>query len=1495
MTTLSSAPLCLTTLQGGRLALADGQAVESARRNRLAGRSDLLEAATGIVKEIADECASDASNLHHRGEEVFRFFAKLAAYSYREVRIRESLSLQDSPGIYLFRRFREYFEFSLDRSSRQYSSKRRTNDIYTELYRLERQPEHTRHLDQRKRASDAEVAALLSEVGKFADRRRPRHESTANGMDLLALLLQHAKENSADHGLHVSLNSYVKAELAKWNELLAPPGNYYSAYPYCFLTSLGVDAAALVVVTPPDAFAFDEKVKNENKLPPVQLIIFHGEDLSQIDPASQQHVSRVLENAIGRMSNAVHAERAKHDLRVKVREDSRITQHWHVQGIKELTTQPYRGGGEQAGMISAAEHIREFLCAKVPENRSSEVYPFDRAIVFGGANYNAAHDSNDDLELWVLECGVMSKRPEDRGRFVTAMGRDGGADLSQYDMTSKQIRYTTKFVVPHGETVMRLADDTTKESLREGLSLEDEQRLVVMRPEHRDTLKRVINRAADEWAITPTRINANLASMFSRHVVPRGEANRRDVLQHLCMPSFRDYDQEGLCFLTDFSVSLEEVPYLRAILQGYFCYLDDEDAPLQRDRRRRRMYQDKGEMPKVRDYLNDEKRFFLTLISFDPQQHIENHGYLPQSEDYTILLIADRELEINELQRKKSEENLREIFRVIISHNLNQRRAEKEAIADHKDVLESLIHGMIHRVRHDLPPNKRKEVDLTKRNVAQLFEDYDEKELLCFRSPGKAAARVLGAFSTGYATDVEAWKCPPDDAQLESLWQTACDQYLAGRDDLSLAKVVCRWQPDILPPFSVRTHPAIFDEASRVLLNNAIEHAAIYHLECSTFRLTTESVDAIVRNAVDQMVIPLREDSSDGALEPLKHEWTEKLRHHLRSFVGKSVQGLEAFWDAIAKSHDSAPLTLLSRCKPIVLRHSLIPDSAPAGEVRLSCAVLPAAGGSTDLFEVSISNSSLPILEDRLQELNNADPKPVGEDGSKASSTGVGLCLIRKQLMKYFREWADIRIHNGSDDVVVTQFVHPALIGPDVESMLAQGRPLRAHPTKRRPTESHPNHVLKGYVLYVEDNETCQMETKQKLAGLTTAIQTGLFVTDNRYDALARMKEGMPSLVLLDLTVQHNAADKTASQDHGVAILEHLFKSDGERPPVLIISGMLREESQTAIERAEAAVGDADGAGPSGYTLRPQDLPSDGVFRPGDIYILPWKNLAKPEAAPAVAAVAKFLESAARKHDVISTDGAAARSSAQAPWVRIATGSMPFERREFAAEGFDEALRAYRTRNLSHTAIKNEAFVAYAPPTDADELFPILSRWMEHTLATMYEDDNDIKSVAWNDSFRNIVLWIQMPEDLRASLPIGFRYWALPYNILMTMREPSAELVWDWVHTPQGARGVVSKIRHDWNPPNNVDAGTTGRLLEKIVNTQSALVGDGWNDFKIYLKNDVTLARERALAASSPDASQVKQNVLELSRLFEGLAHVTPEAAEEFVGRLDRFRCLFLE
>jgi hypothetical protein len=1257
----------------------------------------LDKAILSFIRDFTEKCVNNKDNLHITGEEVCLFLQKLYKKARKEWGKKEKIYYRTLSDLEIFCQIEYYYRFHIqDRKYRSFrvafekSVTTNTDDI--PYGKLEELIDYGNDIKTSKQEANAfslysTLFKHIYQVEETSKKDNPHH--TFNRVENK---IENKTEEEYWKSGYAELNDYHKSELLTWHRLLREDNKYnYSVYPYCKFEKLDDQERLILLITTKLVQNYmDSKVKPVDKIEPIHMLVFKFRELYNIPQERLREIEFKLQYVIGYLSYAVFAGRTNENLKSISTEASKVSRFWYSTGIEKLFEENEEGSSK--GMDFSRKFIEEILCANVEGLTGLEVFPFDRAFIFSGSNYRAItfdpatnSRARSPMRLQILETALKSRRPQDNSRFLSTMERIEKQENGQTEQPDSEIYFdiTQKRIVYHSDCLIEADTDgwifrivDSDEPISEKLDKKIDQL-----KEFNEKIKEDLNLGEKG------KIDAVINSLFAAF-----QEESEDELQKFCQPTFRYYDEDGLCFLTDFAVRDDDIKSLKAI-QDTYC-----KAFFKKEKKEwEKIWDDnKANIPDIDEFMKflQRKEAKVVLVSFDPRQNLynmdmEGNRYLEDTDAFTILLVSDEDIVKNNYALATEVENLKQIFHMIIRRKLREAVMKKEVLRGQKKLFTTMMPSIMHQIKHLITDADHKnEVEGMMNKFKKIFEHEDFTPVYRDMNSNKD---IYEYFLAPFI--IEQLKEPPytgeqgSPGEFQNKITAACRKYLeenidrhGGSITVKPEKLECVINRKYFPKFQLRTKDEFAADAARTLLNNAVEHAALH--------------------------------------------------------AGKT--GI----------------------KP---------------EIIISFNLSPIPGNQDYQFELSIINNAFQLAQERLEILNAADPKETKKDAFKKSSTGLGLYIARTQLQKSIGKGADIKISNVGDHYVEASLILPANL------------------VKKKPEESDtpiPASVdTLDYVLYVEDDPKYWEDSKKLLIN-TLGSEDKLFFCDNKKEAITKINSASPLLVLLDMKFYRVPDDKETPTEYCTDVIKRLAQI-GYHPPVVILSNYSNQDFEHRKDDFRSW----------GYKFEIQDFEKEPHIKEKTI-IFPQKsikNLAKEEGKYLIKAVENWLER--KMEDSIAIEKRKMPAKGDIP-----PSAFDYTEVDFNADDFNEKLAAYRTRNIS-PGIPDEIFVAKANVSDERYFYETIFNWFsQRGLKSFYPDEQ-------YERFRTLLLNIRVPEPLPGFVDLKIRYWCLPYNILVTSQNIPIDsiLAWKWKHTPHGARGTLSNLRHDLK--NKI----TGEQLDEFI------------------------------------------------------------------------------
>jgi len=801
-----------------------------------------------ILHELLEDCQQNEGTPQVITKAIRCFITDI----YKKISELKTKDYTHSPELLLFSNLQEYFTFNIFfDNDRRYCSKRENfKGLQKEEFESEQKtlPQRFKH-----------IIELLND---------PSYQpGTKPNYDIISILCAHLYRNiNQNLNEPIPVNQYDESDILTWNRQLKLKDDNiyeYANYPFCdYLRLNDNETIIMVIVTKLNNIFIDKKVKEFDQLEAAHLLIFKSPDFYTISENKLNFV-KLMKHCLAYLTYANLISNAEAVLNITAGEQQAVTRYWFYEGIEKLFAhEKILSGMDLARMI-----VENLLCANIKELRKLEIYPFDRVFIFPGSNFRAVkkNDSSGEyeLEFYAMEAGIKSKRPQDNGRFLTSLERlENTSDIpvhpnlgQEFNLTHKKITISSYYKIdktgnfkgtgtPSGETSeLKIEYQSKDEDVRE----KELDFIGTLVEELRNFRWERITKSSDKQ-------NCIIASLYTglyRNEIikdlrkDKSYENKsvKDIssivdgkLQEICQQTYNFYTSYGLCFIDDFAGKFDDLQILDTITIPYFKTLEQENCE-----KWEALWKDVPEnIPDIDKFTQWKKKVQrkIALISYDPSQDTENmdqkgNRYLdPNKYGFTILLIQDEVQRKNNYQILAESENLLQLFTMITGRLIQLEKLKKETIREQKSFFKTLMPSVMHRVKNYVPEQKQKdEIENMMKDISKLFVDED----FTFEIERIVNAEQLYKYFMSNFIE-EQLNIKVSDFTYKSvsvLMDEACKKYMERKISelkLNISAKTLKVYVGIDPPdnFHIKTHKNFVHEAIKIILNNALEHTAIY-------------------------------------------------------------------------------------------------------------------------------------------------------------------------------------------------------------------------------------------------------------------------------------------------------------------------------------------------------------------------------------------------------------------------------------------------------------------------------------------------------------------------------------------------------------------------------------------------------------------------------------------------------------------------------------------
>ena len=1356
-------------------------------------------------KDLQKGYETDTSNFIHLIEDVFKNelfewsednyiknvfgddVEQLIRHIYK-VSMETAGSVQNDKVIRLFARLKDYYRFFIDESNIAYSSKFVQFDNKKEMF-VNYDPYFSEILTN-----------CLEELNKHSYDFSPEklfhilllhlHERSCNFMPQLKLKYQDTSRNDISENdkrrYNVVLNEYLKSELRTWNvKLLESYNNFhFGLYPYCKFVRINSQYIVLLIVSYLDRKYINEKIEEIDIIEPIHMLIFE-DDESLFQENFIRNLEFTFKHIIANINYGQLGYVTNNSLKILVEESQETSRYWYTEGINQIFNElKLQRTEEHKGMLLAQTAIEKLLCSDLNSLISTEAFPFNRIYIFPDSNFKAGklnrdldfHPgiSNDKimLDMLVFEAGFKSNRPQDNERYLSNMERLDKND-GKNDIGKD----------PEMPDLERYFDITDKKIIyRSNFKIDKQGHLYSGK------------------LLTEGKVNAS-------------ELTSINFFDELHKEPDPDESKENFNILKDFDLS--KIPIndqnrekIQAVLATLFVGLyGDEDG-----------------------------------FDYDDRSSNCQSTYSLYNED-GLCFIADPSVKLGEvpLLNKIQEGYFDEFFKY------NGDRWE-----------------IIWKDNKTNRPNKDK--------FLEWLGGVESKVNIISFDPNQSVSNLNEQDGTRYITDVgftivfvsdndlkkNIYNNKTESLDLKQTFTMIIRRLLQEeKNKMNAIKETNELYMTLLPSLMHSAKGYIKDERERTRIDDMVK--VIYRLlESENIQLDLLNIDSIngLYNAFFTKLITENLDIEIPATEKITHSWISgELKKSAQEYIEqlndqdknklKTNEPFEFYFNYNFIPSIQIPVTLsfLEEAMKVIFNNAVQHTRLYA--IKNNCAPLLIV--STNLsyhsndsnrgfIEISFINRSESIPPDRLEELNNPNPRRVDKDKRKDNSTGLGLFISRKQLKSTSGEGANIIIKNVDHDLVEAKLILPVTLRKRHENGLSETIEMDNR-------EKISNNIK---LLYVEDEPKLKDTSERWLKQILGEDFKQVCTSTNYLDASIIVKNNDLKLVMMDFNILEKADSSSASNKFGIKLLK-LIKKHIPSTPVMILSGSSVREIIKLMQDDRIA---------TSHVVEVNTKTKNFSLVKGMIYKTLIKDLSHPGS--------EFLTQPIKSLFVEQPDETAnSFHNLKKPSTQVNISLTDFA-------GFQVSYDKYYERWKAKSKI-DEVLVLHSYAPTINDLFSQIKNWLsiedQKNLFSIDEDDEDRLKVFRNDYIRTLIHWITVSDDLYASLSIRLKYWALSLNIWITKSDtPDEKGISLWPATPFGIKGPLSKLRHDLK--NKITGKEINQLLKDIEAAELQLL---FSSEKLFFELEDIIKKDIHEAIQLLDA-EPKGNVAAINERLHLLA-----------------------
>jgi hypothetical protein len=950
--------------------------------------------------------------------------------------------------------------------------------------------------------SFAELAAiLLDHIHEHQQKQSELKNCSLNELEL--------DKNDSYSRVHSARRSALRNWEGRLNQLhqtkydLREVEKGFYSYPYVAAETPDGVYMLVLFVSPIDENFVNKKVPLNNRAPEITLAIFdvsnslYPDAIKEIIPLLKQSFARVLFTNMLKETDQALKESFKEQASI-LREWARIASD----GVTALLDEDQLKGQFNAFAFCESV-IKRVLCGSIPGNEESEIYPFNRAILFKEAGTSSVID-NQPMEVHILEASMLSNNPADRSRYLTARERRiRGTEDYECNPAKKIIENENvfRFYIHKGNAKAlilscepELSDVARDKTLRENWKSRTPGE--AKRSGYRIKLPDIEDVDSNGAPAAVYNLLGRLISTThrSKPIEDPLDTNKKYEVQtytedfeRLRLGVTECFDDNGLYFSYDHGVNLAiDHPLLYEIQNAYFQFLDDyfqdQDIKFYRDRYR----QDNMSPSQIDEILKshkiikkqmehslyglrgsnkidkanrqtDKHKAKVVYISFSWALHDENMRRLMEVNEslqddekqrellgeeytYTIILVTGKDNDKTEAKLLAEKEDLNLFFKMVMRQIWIDKLKEYSYLEKKSRSISGTLNQFLHRTKHLIPDKTHK----------QELDDFI-KNLKVLMEPNRSRLKIHEVQNVDQIFKLLSFSEDEMDHKFELLNE-------------KISNIVCEWkknasnasteiQVDIvkseIPPVKLHWSTAVVRDAFTVALKNAVE--------------------------------------------------ATMLNNTATPYISIQIQ--------------ASPLKLIDR-------------------------------SGKWFVDIVIENTGGAINPELLEKLNASDPAAVGKNPDKDNSTGIGVFLARYQLQEVIGLGADMLILNIANEKVQTRIRIPAFL-------IDKGWSYKEYKS--------PTHVPKiPYVLYVEDDPEYFEPTIAVLNEITSPLGFDIVHTKGVSAAIKTISQKLPIVVVSDWHILRDESNTDISSPKwGGELIANISKLGDLKnffPPIWILS-----------------------------------------------------------------------------------------------------------------------------------------------------------------------------------------------------------------------------------------------------------------------------------------------------------------------------------------------------
>jgi CheY-like chemotaxis protein len=556
-----------------------------------------------------------------------------------------------------------------------------------------------------------------------------------------------------DENWSTDTNAFVRAHVIAWLEKVYRKSKYDVAdgedgarnsdrftdaidvLPVTYVASLNgsPDITFLISITPSDPWFIDESIPEDiANMPDIFIGVFQAPpSVPMLGDRGQRELEAALDASLGALHYKLMSRQRGEAIRISSGEGSKIARAWFGQGVSGLLGKEASDARlkNETTLDFWTRFVEELLCMRIEGVLDTETFPFDRAFIIPdtGAEATQLKSGADAVRIRVLEAALESQSPIDRFQTRASFERVGRDLNREFAVTLKSIKYKHDF-----DLVRNNRDHVEMSELVEPDAYVANSERTVIAAGKLDRRTQLAEMAIESIISSGPDIDIVNVEEYR-------EANEAGLR--------RQFTREG--FLYDFVSRSDfdrDFPLLSAINKAYVDRCGKIAGLQPQELEQFWAQQSTGDIESK-----------VVVLSFEPLLSQENkrerrtagedvdaHYLPPDSNKFTIILIADDDPEKSIPDLEAEREDLKLLVQMICRQRLRDRKREIDFLERRVDVVSALMDSLVHKMKIHIDKSHHDELDAQWNSVRKTvrFDRTAMDDIPAYSNGARYLARI---------------------------------------------------------------------------------------------------------------------------------------------------------------------------------------------------------------------------------------------------------------------------------------------------------------------------------------------------------------------------------------------------------------------------------------------------------------------------------------------------------------------------------------------------------------------------------------------------------------------------------------------------------------------------------------------------------------------------------------------------------------------------------